>query len=162
VGKAIPGVTITMVDGEICASGNNIFSGYYGSSKKTHVLHTGDLGYKDTEGNIYITGRKKHLIVFPTGDKIQLEDIESLALQYTYVEEACVLYKTYPTFTTIVLIYFGTAEEDLLKTYLNQHLPLYAHVTICIKSLSEFPKTHTHKLKRERIAELFQDSFQVR
>lgn len=84
VGQALPSCQVTVIDGEICAKGNNIMQGYYNRPEETAEvidangwLHTGDLGYLDKEGRLYITGRKKEIIVLSNGKNINPNELES-------------------------------------------------------------------------------------
>src|SRR5262249_51226342 len=85
-------------DGEILTRGANVMRGYWGSS---HVpldvvdaggwLHTGDLGRCDEDGFVYVTGRKKDLIVLGDGQKVQPEEVASALASGTLFRELCVL-----------------------------------------------------------------------
>ncbi|MDT8302674.1 MAG: class I adenylate-forming enzyme family protein [Sedimentisphaerales bacterium] len=88
--------------GEIALGGPCIMKGYYKNPKATQVvvstddkgvrwLHTGDLGYLDEDGNLYITGRKKYLIVLPGGKNVNPETVESALSQAHYVHEILVV-----------------------------------------------------------------------
>ncbi len=88
--------------GEIALGGPCIMKGYYKNPKATQAvintddkgvrwLYTGDLGYQDEDGNLYITGRKKYLIVLPGGKNINPELVESALLQAHYVSEILVV-----------------------------------------------------------------------
>lgn len=89
--------TITIADdGEILISGTNVMLGYYDDPEATNkviidgVLHTGDLGYLDEEGFLFITGRKSNLIVFSDGTKCSPETLEEQVVAITAAEEAVV------------------------------------------------------------------------
>lgn len=88
--------------GEISLGGPCIMKGYYKNPKATQAvitiddkgvrwLHTGDLGYLDENGNLYITGRKKYLIVLPGGKNVNPESVESALSQAHYVHEILVV-----------------------------------------------------------------------
>ncbi|MHC4244262.1 MAG: AMP-binding protein [Planctomycetota bacterium] len=88
--------------GEIALGGPCIMKGYYKNPKATQAvvtsddkgvrwLHTGDLGYLDEDGNLYITGRKKYLIVLPGGKNVNPESVESALSQAHYVNEILVV-----------------------------------------------------------------------
>ena len=88
--------------GEIALGGPCIMKGYYKNPKATQAvvttddkgvrwLHTGDLGYLDEDGNLYITGRKKYLIVLPGGKNVNPESLESALSQADYVSEILVV-----------------------------------------------------------------------
>jgi len=88
--------------GEICLGGPCIAKGYYKNPKATQAvidvdehgvrwLHTGDLGYLDPEGNLYITGRKKYLIILPGGKNVNPERVESALSEAQFVKEILVV-----------------------------------------------------------------------
>lgn len=107
VGKPIPNVKAIIVDedgnscspfssGEIYVSGNNVMKGYYKRpdiTRKTIVdgwIHTGDVGYQDEEGFIYLNGRIKNMII-SGGINIYPEEIEQILLSYNGIKEAVVV-----------------------------------------------------------------------
>ena len=73
----------TIIDGELCAHGSRMFSGYYKDEEGTNEVlydgwyHTGDLARVDDKGNWYLTGRKKNLIILDNGENISPEEIET-------------------------------------------------------------------------------------
>ncbi|HDT11952.1 MAG TPA: long-chain fatty acid--CoA ligase, partial [bacterium] len=84
--------------GEICVKGENIMNGYFKMEKSTEEtidsegwLHTGDLGYVDEEGFVYISGRSKNLILSASGQNIYPEEIEAKINNMPYVNESLVL-----------------------------------------------------------------------
>jgi len=84
IGKALPGVEMRIVDDEILIKSPCLFSGYWNDPDATADalrdgwLHTGDLGRIDPDGYVYITGRRKDLIVSSTGKKVHPSRIEAL------------------------------------------------------------------------------------
>jgi long-chain acyl-CoA synthetase len=113
VGRPIPTMLVKIVNergeavqagqkGEIVLGGPCITKGYYKNGKATEAvikkdeqgvrwLHTGDLGYLDEDGYLYITGRKKYLIVLPGGKNVNPEMLESVLSQAGCVEELIVI-----------------------------------------------------------------------
>jgi long-chain acyl-CoA synthetase len=88
--------------GEIALGGPCIMKGYYENAGATQAviktddngirwLHTGDMGYLDEEGNLFITGRKKYVIVLPGGKKVNPELVESALSEAQYVKDILVV-----------------------------------------------------------------------
>ena len=102
VGFPIPNVTVKINEpdengiGEIIVKGDNVFKGYLHDKEKTDEVlingwcHTGDIGYIDENGFIFITGRKKDMIVLDNGKKIFPEEIEFVIHNLEYVKDVLV------------------------------------------------------------------------
>jgi long-chain acyl-CoA synthetase len=107
VGKPLPNVQLSIVGaapdenghsvGEIALRGGIVMKGYYKRSDATdevlheNWLHTGDLGYLDHGGNLFITGRRKEIIVLSSGKNIYPEEIEAHYEKSPWIKEVCVL-----------------------------------------------------------------------
>ncbi len=181
VGQVVPSGQLQIIDqnedgiGEIIFKGPNVMLGYYNMPEKTaEVLkdgwfYTGDLGFVDENGCLYLSGRKKNVIVTKTGKNIYPEEIEEYLNKIPYIEE-CMVYGTEneETGETIVSVQirpaydtindeFGCADDQdevykLLKSKiadLNQTLPNYKRVRHIVIRNEEFVKTTTHKIKRQ-------------
>lgn len=98
VGKPIPGVEFKLgEDGEIFQKGDSVFVGYYGNPKATQNtivdgwLHTGDVGQVDGEGILYLTDRKKDIIITAGGKNIAPSEIENKLKFSPFIKEAIVI-----------------------------------------------------------------------
>ncbi len=159
--------------GEICVRGPNVMNGYYKNPGATREilsddgwLRTGDLGYFDHEGYLYITGRKKSVIVTKGGKNISPEEIEEKLTPLETVEEAIVFS---PDDERIQAVVFPEAEGiskklgqspqrgdderiwNILKseiTKLNSRLEPHKRITHFAIAREELPKTTTRKIKR--------------
>lgn len=83
VGLPLPSVKCKLVNGELCAKGENVMQGYYNRPEETAAvidsdgyIHTGDLATIDEKGRVYITGRTKEIIVLSNGKNVQPSEIE--------------------------------------------------------------------------------------
>ena len=185
IGLPIPGVEIKIVDpgaggiGEIAAKGDNIMSGYYKNEAETRgaftgdgFLLTGDMGYGDSEGFYFITGRRKSIIVTKGGENVFPEEIEGLMLKSPFIEEILVVrghnLKTgdeevqaiiYPNFNELERHFSNEKksslkEEDiwrLIKKEIDERsrkLAPYKRIVHFALRNEEFPKTTTNKIKR--------------
>lgn len=101
IGKVYSCQEMKIVDGELWIRGDNLFLGYYGQSGKESSgftpdgwFMTGDLGYMDSDGFVYLTGRKKNLIILPNGENVSPESIEALFYREPEVRDCLVSEKT--------------------------------------------------------------------
>lgn len=107
--------------GEIVIRGENVMSGYYKNEKATSEtvidgwLHTGDMGYVDDDGFLYVTGRFKSLLISGDGEKYSPEGIEeSLADGSMYIEQA-ILYNNQSAYTSALIV----PNKEALKAYVE-------------------------------------------
>jgi long-chain acyl-CoA synthetase len=152
--------------GEIILRGDNVMLGYYKNPEATAEvidsegwMHTGDLGYMDEEGNIFIKGRSKSMLLGPSGKNIYPEEIESLINNQAYVAESVVISEDNKL---VALIYpdseqmkkVGITEEQLPEIYetirksVNDRLPSYMNVARFRIHKEEFVKTPKRNVKR--------------
>lgn len=179
VGPVIPGGELKIDEpdedgiGEILYRGPNVMLGYYNMPEKTAEVidedgwfHTGDLGFLDREGWLYITGRRKNVIVTKTGKNIYPEEMEMYINRSKYVEESMVYGvdeddDTYigaqvrPAYD-VIFDEFGKdySEENIQKLIkkaiadINMQLPSYKRIKRFVVRSEEFVKTTTKKIKR--------------
>ena len=178
VGKAMPGTEIRIVDkddfgiGEIICKGPSVMIGYYKDKENTRKtvkdgwLYTGDYGYIDEEGFLYITGRKKNVIVTKGGKNIFPEEVEYYLLLDEHIVETMVYGKKDPIkgdliCTAIIYPDFKFLESEgakkpadiyrALKAAVeeaNEKMPPYKRVKRIEIRDKEFVKTTTLKIKR--------------
>lgn len=124
VGKPIRGVEIRIAeDGEILARGPNIMLGYYNKPEATAAaidpdgwFHTGDVGHMDSDGYLYITDRKKDIIVLANGKNVAPQPIENLLKQSELVQEA-VVYGDGMSAPVALIV----SNMDALRAFAKQH-----------------------------------------
>src|SRR5262249_59336064 len=97
VGKAIPGVEIKVADdGEILVRGDNVTKGYFNAADETARafedgwFHTGDIGEMAPDGQVFIRGRKKEMIVTPEARNVSPEDVEGVLNHLPGVRDSAV------------------------------------------------------------------------
>ncbi len=110
VGPALAGVTVRIAeDGEILVRGENVMLGYWQDPDSTAFviregwLHTGDVGHLDEDGYIYITDRKKDILVVSGGDNVSPARLEGLLTLEAEIEQACVVGDRRPYLAALIV-----------------------------------------------------------
>lgn len=152
--------------GEIILRGENVMTGYYKNEKATREMiddkgwmHTGDLGVIDKEGNIFIKGRSKSMILGSSGKNIYPEEIESIINNKDYVTESVVISENNKLIGLIFPDYEmmkrdNISEEQLIPIFdqfrkeINARLPDYMVVSKYKIHPEEFVKTPKRSIKR--------------
>ena len=152
--------------GEILARGLNVMLGYYKNEEATRQTidkegwyHTGDLGTMDADGNVFIKGRSKNMLLSANGQNIYPEEIEDKLNSMTMVVESIVIQKEDKLVALIHPDYdemqnLGLNTEDLEKIMeqnrqmLNQTLPAYSKIAAIRLHKEEFAKTPKKSIKR--------------
>ncbi len=173
VGKPLPGINIKIDSpnsdniGEILVEGKNVMLGYWRDSKLTDEtlvngwLRTGDLGYIDSEGYLFITGRKKEIIVLSNGKNIYPDDIEGFFLKNIKDVEECVAIPVIDKGEVnlgIVIKSKKEKEEDIKKQVyqMSRLLPEYKRPKRIFFANTEIPKTNLGKPKRNVLKKMYQ------
>jgi long-chain acyl-CoA synthetase len=172
-GRAVDTLEVTIdspdpetVVGEIILRGENVMTGYYKNEKATHEMidnegwmHTGDLGVIDKEGNIFIKGRSKSMILGPSGKNIYPEEIEAVINNKDYIVESVVISVENKlvalVFPDYEMIKGNNLSEQQLLEYLdktrkevNERLPEFMAVSKFRIHPEEFAKTPKRSIKR--------------
>ncbi len=154
VGRPLYNVSIELSkEGEVVASGDNVFHGYWPKKHKDNHFNTGDLGCFDRRGDLILVGRNKNLVIFPSGDKIFLEDIEKIADGLEGIEESCAANLGDDSHPHIHLFAITSGRElNHFRESINAKLPFGVQVrTISKATIEALPRTHTLKLSRKQI-----------
>ncbi len=178
-GLPMPGTEIKIVDedengvGEIICKGPSVMLGYYKNEEATKEairdgwLYTGDYGYMDDDGFLYISGRKKSVIVTKNGKNIFPEEVEYYLLESEYIQEVLVhgiegernndvvvkaeIYPNYPFIEEKKGDLSPMELNDLMQTIVdeaNEKMPTYKRVKRFSIRKTDFEKTTTQKIKR--------------
>ena len=181
IGFPMDNVELEIVDkdengiGELRVKGPNVMLGYYENEEETNKVirdgwfYTGDLGYMDKDGYIFLTGRQKDMIVLKNGKKVFPEELETLINRLDLVEE-CIVYgmpdekDKNDLKLSVKIVYnkevakeqYPNATEDELRKVIwekikeiNKTFPPYKYIKNMILTDEELIKTTTKKVKRQ-------------
>src|SRR6266404_3139416 len=181
VGKSLPGVEVRIADpdasgvGEVIARGPNVMLGYFGNEEATREalvdrwLYTGDLGRIDDEGNLYLVGRSKDIIVDTNGKNVYPDEVEEVYQDSPYIKEMSVIGLPDGIGEKVACIVVPDEEYDIAlsraeaRQKIEEHfrevsatLPYYKRVKLLQFTDEELPRTATRKVKRREVLELMQ------
>lgn len=160
VGLPVPCCEVKIKDDEILVKGDNVMLGYYNNPAATEAafhngwFRTGDMGYIDKDGFLYVTGRKKNLIVLESGKNVNPEEIEEYLLRIpeiietvVYEENKVVTAEIYPNYEV------PDTEKSIREQIeaLNDRIPKYKRIHSIKFRDYEFEKTTSKKIKRYKI-----------
>ena len=166
IGKPLSNVEIKFEDGEILVRGSSVMKGYYQMPEETAEtlkdgwLHTGDKGYMDEDGFLFINGRVKNLIIMSNGENISPEEIEGKLALGTLVNEVIVTGEnnglTARIYPEVELAAAKGLSEEQIQTELqnfideyNKSQPTYRQITGLVVRKNPFIKSSTKKIKRQ-------------
>ncbi|MBU2591407.1 MAG: AMP-binding protein [Nitrospinota bacterium] len=182
VGRAAPGVEIKLTkkdladpEGEICIKGPNVMMGYYkrpdltAEAVRNDWFYTGDIGRISESGAIYITGRKKEVIILSNGKNIYPQELEQLYANPEKIKDLCIIMlKEGEREYLAVLInpcedYFAGKHRDEIfeeiKSSIEESakvLPSFQKVTRVELIFEDLPRTPMGKLRRFKVAEILE------
>lgn len=163
VGQLLPNCEAKTVDEELWVRGSSVMSGYYKMTQETaETLHdgwlaTGDLGYVDEEGFVFLTGRKKNLIITKNGENVSPEELENKIGEKRLVQEILIreaegvieaeVYPDYEYAKKKKISDIAAAVQQIIDEY-NQSAPVYKRIYRMKLRETEFEKTPSKKIKR--------------
>ena len=192
MGTPVDGVEVDLIDvpekeiyvnlhgeGELVVKGPNVFAGYWQAPEETaramagEWLRTGDLARRDEDGNIYITGRSKYVIVLDSGEKVVPDELEDRISDMDIVEDVCVLSVQHRNKTQVGAIIYPNVEamlahlaergDDVNETNIRaavqeelaelaKNMAPYKRVSDLMLSDRPLPKTALRDLARGQVA----------
>lgn len=163
VGQLIPNCEAKTVDGELWVRGSSVMQGYYkmpeetGETLEDGWLKTGDLGYADEDGFVYLTGRKKNLIITKNGENVSPEELENTLSTSRLVGEVLVREnkgvieaEIYPDQDYVKKKRIKDVREklqEIIDEYNRTAAPQKKIYSLIVRD-TEFEKTTTRKIKR--------------
>jgi long-chain acyl-CoA synthetase len=166
VGQIVPGTEVKIDNpdekgqGEIIVKGKNVMLGYYNDPVSTAEVirdgwfHTGDMGFIDKDGFLFVSGRKKNLIILSNGENVSPEEIEQYVERIPEVQEVVVYEDGHAIVAEVFPEESDLPKEELTKVIqkkidkMNATLPNHKHVQKLRVRDTEFEKTATKKIKR--------------
>ncbi|HEV7799428.1 MAG TPA: 1-acyl-sn-glycerol-3-phosphate acyltransferase, partial [Pyrinomonadaceae bacterium] len=181
VGRPLPGVEVKISDpdssgvGEVIARGPNVMLGYYANESATRDalverwLYTGDLGKLDDEGNLFLVGRSKEIIVDTNGKNVYPDELEELYSNSPRIKELSIVGLPDGIGEKVACIVVADDEYDItlsraeLRRRVEEHfrevsasLPYYKRVKVLQFTEDELPRTATRKVKRGEVITILQ------
>ena len=176
VGKPLPGVQVQIAEpnssgvGEVIARGPNVMLGYFDDEEATRTtlierwLYTGDLGKLDDEGNLFLVGRSKEIIVDTNGKNVYPDELEEIYNDSPYVKELSIIGLADGIGEKVACLVVADDEYDIslsraeLRRRVEEHfrvisasLPYYKRVKVLHFTDMELPRTATRKVKRREV-----------
>jgi long-chain acyl-CoA synthetase len=176
VGRPLPGVEVKIVEpdpsgvGEVIARGPNVMLGYYEDDDATRNalierwLYTGDLGRIDDEGNLYLVGRSKEIIVDTNGKNVYPDELEEIYANSPHIKELSIVGLPDGAGEKVACLVVPDDEYDItlpraeLHRIIEEHfrevsasLPYFKRVKVLHFTDEELPRTATRKVKRREI-----------
>lgn len=140
-------------DGELLLKGPTLMKGYYKDPEETEKvigdgwIHTGDMGYCDEDGILYLTGRKKNVIILSNGENVNPEEVEAFLGECNQVEE-CMVYSDGKGICADIYTKNLEVVSAFVRKY-NEEVPMYRQIYKINYSENPLPKTGSGKIKRK-------------
>jgi long-chain acyl-CoA synthetase len=181
VGRPLPGVEVKISDpdasgvGEVIARGPNVMLGYFANENATREalverwLYTGDLGKLDDDGNLFLVGRSKEIIVDTNGKNVYPDELEEIYANSPHVKELSIVGLPDGIGEKVACLVVADDEYDItlsraeLRRKVEEHfrevsasLPYYKRVKVLQFTEDELPRTATRKVKRAEVTTMLE------
>jgi long-chain acyl-CoA synthetase len=181
VGRPVPGVEVKIIDadasgiGEVVARGPNVMLGYFNNREATEAvlqnrwLYTGDLGRLDDDGNLFLVGRSKDIIVDTNGKNVYPDEIEELYGDSPFIKELSVVglpdgigekvaSMVVPDYDHDIALSRDEARRRVEEHFkdISSSLPFFKRVKVLHFTDDELPRTATRKVKRREVVRMMQ------
>jgi long-chain acyl-CoA synthetase len=176
VGKALPGIELKIDEpdgegiGEVLARGPNVMAGYFEDRDATDAvlqdgwLHTGDLGRLDSEGNLFLVGRKKEVIIDASGRNVYPDELEAVYADHPHIKELSIVGLPDETggekVACLCVPDYGDRTREEIRREIEEHfhkksaeMPFYRRVKVLRIWDGELPRTSTRKIRRRLVVE---------
>ena len=167
VGKVLKNAQVSFEDGEVLVRSTSVMKGYYKMPEETAEtlkggwLHTGDKGYLDEDGFLYINGRVKNLIILSNGENISPEEIENKLALHKLIDEVVITGEdnilTARIYPNQDIINKKKWDEDTVKSELqkvlddfNRSQPTYRKISRLVVRQNPFARNTTRKILRQK------------
>lgn len=172
-------------DGEICVTGPTLMLGYYNNQEETDKvlkrhsdgkvwLHTNDIGYMDSDGQVYVKGRIKNMIIRPDGHNVFPGSIEQVIMKHPMIEACSVVgidavgFKQGKLPKAVVVLKDGASKEeviqeliDLCSNYLPERDVAYFYEVVSELPVSKAGKIDKKVLETKTLGQIFDANIQV-
>src|SRR5262249_27370174 len=176
VGKALPGIELKIANpdtdgiGEVLARGPNVMAGYFEDRDSTDAvlkdgwLYTGDLGRLDSEGRLFVGGRKKEVIIDANGRNVYPDELEELYADHPQIKELSIVGLPDETggerVACLCVPEYQDRPREEVRREIEEHfqrksaeMPLYRRVKVLRIWDGELPRTSTRKVRRKLVVE---------
>ncbi len=176
VGKALPGVELKIFEpdaegiGEVTARGPNVMAGYFQDREATAAvlkdgwLYTGDLGRIDPEGNLFLVGRRKDVIIDANGKNVYPDELEELYAVHPHLKELCVVGLPDESggekVACLAVPDYKDRPREEVRRELEEHFrkvsgdqPFYRRIKVMRFWDADLPRTSSRKVKRPLVVE---------
>jgi long-chain acyl-CoA synthetase len=176
VGRALPGIELRIENpdndgiGEVCARGPNVMAGYFADREATEAtvrdswLYTGDLGRLDADGQLFLVGRKKDVIIDANGKNTYPDELEEIYGDHPSIKELSVVGLTDDAGGEIVACLcvpeYGERRREEVRAELEEHfrrvsaeLAFHRRIKVLRFWDADLPKTSTRKVKRKLVVD---------